>query len=49
MNNFTELRPIIYRIVKNGKDGFDLKEERERYTVKNKLYGPVKKILYINT
>lgn len=46
MGNFMELKPIIYRVVKNNKDGFDLKEERERYTVKKKLYGPVKKILY---
>lgn len=46
MGSFTELKPIIYRVVKNSNKGFDLKEERERYTIKKKLYGPVKKILY---
>ncbi len=46
MNNFTQLKPMVYRIIKNDKGGFNLKEEREFYTVKDKLYGPVRKILY---
>lgn len=46
MSNFVELKPIVYRIIKNDKDWFNLKEVSENYTIKKKLYGPIHKILY---
>lgn len=46
MSNFVELKPIIYRIVKNDKDWFNLKEVSENYPRKKKLYGPIFKVLF---
>lgn len=46
MSNFVELKPIVYRIIKNDKDWFNLKEVSENYPRKKKLYGPIFKVLF---
>jgi hypothetical protein len=46
MSNFVELKPIVYRIIKNDKDWFNLKEVCENYPRKKKLYGPIFKVLF---
>jgi len=44
---FTELEPKIYRVlVGSTKKTFNLQEIRDRYSVRDKLYGNVHKILY---